>query len=57
MLMKKQEKVMFLYGKLGMKCKAVLYCSLHKCFLNKQQLFSKNFKCEKCKHSKHVEEE
>ena len=54
--MKKQEKVMFLYGKLGLKCKAVLYCSLHKCFVNRQQLFRKKFKCEKCKHSKNVEE-
>lgn len=54
--MKKQDKVMFLYGKLGMKSKAILYCSLHKCFINKQQLFSKNFKCKKCKHNKNVEE-
>lgn len=56
MMLMKNHKVLFLYGKLGLKSKAVLYCSLHKCFLNKQQLFGKNFKCEKCKYSKNVEE-
>lgn len=54
--MKKQDKVMFLYGKLGSKNKAILYCSLHKCFINKQQLFEKKFKCLKCKHNKNIEE-
>lgn len=31
--MKKQDKVMFLYEKLGMKSKAILYCSLHNVLL------------------------
>lgn len=53
----KREKVIFLYGKLGYKDKAKLYCSLHKCYLNKQQLFAKKFKCQKCKHKKEVGEE
>lgn len=52
--MKKKAKVLFLYGRLRHKNKAVLYCSLHKCYLDKQQLFSKKFKCEKCKHMKNV---
>lgn len=54
--MKKQKKVLFLYGRLRHKNKAVLYCDLHKCYLDKQQLFSKKFKCEKCKYRKDVEE-
>ena len=54
--MKKKEKVLFLYGKLGAKHKAILYCSLHKCFIDKHQLFGKKFKCEKCKHRKNIEE-
>ena len=51
----KRHRVLFLYGKLGYKDKAKLYCKLHKCYLNKQQLFSKNFKCEKCKYKVEVE--
>ena len=54
--MKKQDKVLFLYGRLRYKRKAVLYCDLHKCFVDKQQLFSKKFKCEKCKHRRDVDE-
>ena len=53
--MKKQEKVMFLYGKLGPKRRAVLYCSLHKCFISKQDMYRKKFKCEKCIHRKDAE--
>ena len=52
----KEQKVMFLYGKIGKKKKAKLYCDLHKCYVNKQQLFTKNFKCEKCKYKKEVGE-
>lgn len=52
----KKEKVLFLYGKIGYKSKAKLYCDLHKCYLTKQQLYSKKFRCEKCKHKKEVEE-
>lgn len=51
---KMNTKVLFLYGKLRSKKKAVLYCELHKCYLDKGQLFSKKFKCEKCKHKKEV---
>ena len=51
----KREKVLFLYGKIAYKDKAVLYCDLHKCYLSKQQLFSKKFKCKKCKYKKEVE--
>ena len=54
--MKKQDKVLFLYGRLRYKRKAVLYCDLHKCFVDKQQLFSKKFKCENCKHRRDVDE-
>lgn len=54
--MKKQPKVLFLYGKLGNKKKAVLYCGLHKCFISRQDLFRKKFKCEKCMHKKNAEE-
>lgn len=53
--MKKPQKVLFLYGKLGQKKRAVLYCSLHKCFISKQDLFRKKFKCEKCIHRKDAE--
>ena len=52
----KNEKVLFLYGKVKYKNKAILYCGLHKCFLDKKQLFSKNFKCNKCKYSRNVED-
>lgn len=52
----KNNKVLFLYGKLRNKNKAVLYCSLHKCYLDKSQLFSKNFRCKKCKHKRDINE-
>lgn len=52
----KNKKVLFLYGKLRNKNKAVLYCSLHKCFIDKSQLFSKNFRCKKCKHKREADE-
>ena len=51
----KKEKVMFLYGKLKYKNKAKYYCELHKCYLSRQDLFMKKFKCEKCKHKKELE--
>lgn len=54
--MKKNNKVLFLYGKLTNKNKAVLYCDLHKCFLNKRNLFEKKFRCKNCKYKKDVEE-
>lgn len=53
---KNEDIVLFPYGKLGKKRKAVLYCGLHKCFLSKQNLFAKKFKCNKCKHKKNIEE-
>lgn len=52
----KREKVLFLYGKINYKDKAKIYCDLHKCYLSKQQLFAKKFKCEKCKYKKEVNE-
>lgn len=52
----KRHKGLFLYGSIDYKDKAKLYCSLHKCFLNKQHLYKKKFKCEKCKHKKEVDE-
>lgn len=51
----KKEKVIFLYGKLRNKSKAIYYCKLHKCYIDKPDLFSKNFKCKKCKHKKDLE--
>lgn len=51
----KKEKVMFLYGKLNNKKRAKYYCELHKCYLSRQNLFTKKFKCEKCKHKKELE--
>ena len=51
----KREKVLFLYGKIGYKDKARLYCDLHKCYLNRQHLFTKKFKCERCKYRRDVE--
>lgn len=51
----KKEKVLFLYGKLRNKNKAILYCNLHKCYIDKHQLFEKKFKCKKCKHKKEIE--
>lgn len=50
----KEEMVMFLYGKIKNKRKALYYCELHKCYISKPQLFEKAFKCRKCKHSKEV---
>ena len=52
----KNEKALFLYGKLRYKNKAIFFCNLHKCYIDKQNLFSKKFKCEKCKHCKEVSE-
>ena len=52
----KNEKVLFLYGKLRNKKKAIFYCELHKCYIDKQDLFSKNFRCKKCIHKKNTVE-
>lgn len=54
--MKKSKKVLFLYGKLDKKNRAVYYCGLHKCYISKGNLFEKKFRCEKCKHKKEVQE-
>lgn len=51
---KKENRVLFLYGKLRHKNKAIYYCELHKCYIDKPQLFAKKFKCENCKHKKEV---
>lgn len=48
--MKKNNKLLFLYGKLGNKNKAIYYCKLHKCYISKSNLIEKKFKCKKCKH-------
>lgn len=50
----KNSKVLFLYGKIRNKNKAIYYCKLHKCYIDKQNLFAKKFKCIKCKHSEEV---
>lgn len=50
----KDEKVLFLYGKIGSKRKAMFYCNLHKCYVRKSQFFEKKFKCRNCKHSEEV---
>lgn len=50
----KRHKAVFLYGKIMYEDKAVFYCELHKCYISKPQLFSKKFKCEKCKHGKKI---
>ena len=53
--MKKQDnKLLFLYGKLRHRNKAVYYCNLHKCYISRQNLFEKKFKCEKCKHKSDI---
>lgn len=51
----KHEKVMFLYGKLGNKRAAKLYCDLHKCYINNKNLFFKKYKCYRCRYRKEVE--
>ena len=53
--MKNNNKVLFLYGKLAKK-RATLYCSLHKCYLNKRNLIEKKFRCKKCKYKKEIDE-
>ena len=55
--MKNEKKVLFPFGKLRNKNKAVIYCGLHKCFMSKGDLIAKKFKCNKCKHRREVEEE
>ena len=50
----KNNKVLFLYGKLRNKNKAMYYCKLHECYIDKQNLFAKKFKCKNCKHSTEV---
>lgn len=50
----KEHKVLFLYGRLRYKNKAIYYCKLHKCYIDKQNLFAKKFKCKNCKHSEEV---
>lgn len=54
MLKKNKNYELFLYGKLRHKSKAVLYCTLHKCYLDIFQLREKKFKCNKCKHKKEI---
>lgn len=49
------NEVLFLYGKMGYRKHAKLYCELHKCYVDIYQLRDKNFKCNKCKHKKEVE--
>lgn len=53
--MGKSNKVLFLYGKLAKKAKAVCYCNLHKCYISKHNLIEKRFKCTKCKYKEEVE--
>lgn len=50
------SKVLFLFGKIKHINKAVFYCSLHKCYLSKSDLFTKKFKCKKCKHKKNLDD-
>ena len=51
---KTKDTVLFLYGKLRPIEKAALYCDLHKCYLDKQQVFGKKFKCKRCKYMKNM---
>lgn len=51
--MKKHYEI-FLYGKIRNKRYAKFYCKLHKCYISKQNLFEKKFKCEKCKYKEEV---
>lgn len=53
---KSEDVVLFPFGRLGKKKKAIFYCGLHKCFMTKGDLICKNFKCNKCIHKKPVEE-
>lgn len=39
----KNKKVLFLYGRIGKRNKAVYYCNLHKCFLMKSHVWEKKF--------------
>lgn len=48
-----KQSVVFLYGRLGLKSKAVGHCNLHKCYLDKYNASEK--RCLK-KHCKHYEE-
>lgn len=49
-----KNKILFLYGKLGNKKQAIYYCSLHKCFLDRQNINEKKCKQKKCKYKKGV---
>ena len=52
---KKNKKALFLYGRLRSRDRAVLYCKLHKCYLDRGQLYQKKYKCLKCKHKEDIE--
>lgn len=52
--MKQKQKEMFLYGKLRDKKKAVYYCNLHKCYLDKTDIRKKNCNFKNCKHRKEI---
>lgn len=47
---KKREKELFLYGRLRPINKAIAYCRLHKCFLDKSNIKEKRCIIKKCKY-------
>lgn len=51
---KKREKELFLYGRLRHINKAIAYCKLHKCFLDKSNIKEKRCIIKKCKYKEEI---
>ena len=49
-----KQAELFLYGKLDLKCNAVGYCDLHKCYLNDRNAHEKRCMKKGCKYFKEV---
>ena len=49
-----RQAELFLYGKLSLKSKAIGYCVLHKCYLDRYNLSEKGCIKKHCKHLKEV---
>ena len=51
---KNKETALFLYGKLDFKRKARIYCTLHKCYLNGDNIKEKKCNYKKCRFRKKI---
>ena len=54
---KREERVMYLYGRLNERSKAVIYCKLHECYLEPKDVAEKRCNWKKCKYKEEIKEE